>query len=170
MIQHFRTLALYNRWANKSLYEAAASLSMAELKSDRGAFFSSVLGTLIHLLVVDLNWIARLRGEQSQLGIAFELNSILYDNLDELGQARNEEDRRLIEFVYGLEEFESGLTYHNSTGEPRTQTYAEILAHLFNHQTHHRGQCHGLIHQINQSAPILDLLAYQLMVAPTDRP
>lgn len=165
---HFRMFALYNRWANTQLYKAAAQLPAEALAEDRGAFFKSVLGTLNHLLVADRMWLARLQGAPA----GTRLDELLFATLPALAKAREAEDARLIAYIGGLEEarFGEDATYHNTTGAPFTQVRHQILAHLFNHQTHHRGQAHDLLCQIGgrDAVPVLDLVAYQRHVMPLD--
>jgi uncharacterized damage-inducible protein DinB len=168
---HYRMLALYNRWANVQLYQAAAKLSEAALVEDRGAFFKSALGTLNHLLVADRIWLARLAGNGP---VGARLDEVLFTTLAPLAEARAAEDARLIVHLFALQEaqFAEPLTYLTLTGTPQTQPLHHVLAHVFNHQTHHRGQVHDLMCQIGGKAgvPVLDLLAYQRHVWPGDAP
>jgi uncharacterized damage-inducible protein DinB len=163
MKPHFQMMAGYNRWANERLYEAAQWLPDREYRNNRGAFFGSVHGTLNHLLVTDRIWMQRLSGT----GTAPQrLDEILFDDFAALQEARIAEDNRIVAYVDGLGEDEivAGIVYRTITS-PREmkQTRGSGLAHLFNHQTHHRGQAHALITQIagNEAAPSLDLLLFQ---------
>ena len=167
--EHFRMFALYNRWANDRIYETAGRLTPAALQEDRGAFFKSVLGTLNHLLVSDRIWMSRLEGNSPR---SARLDEILHADLDDLAQARTQENQRIIAYVFALEEekFAAPLEYLTTAGTPMTQPLHHILAHLFNHQTHHRGQAHDLINQIAGEAPVLDLIAYQRFAAENDAP
>jgi uncharacterized damage-inducible protein DinB len=165
---HFRMFALYNRWANKCIYEAAGKLPEVALAEDRGAFFKSVLGVFNHLLVGDRIWLGRLQGNSP---VGYVLDETLFSALAPLATARAAHDARLIDHVFALEEaqFTEDLTYRNTAG-PQTQQRHHILAHMFNHQAHHRGQAHDLLCQIGgrEAVPVLDLLAYQRHVMPLD--
>jgi len=158
--------ARYNRWANQQLYQAAGKLTAEALAQDRGAFFKSVLGTLNHLLVVDRMWMGRLNGVSPRV---LRLDEILYADLGELREARQQEDQRIILQVFGMEEEQlaASVSYQTSSGAPQTQPLHQVLSHLFNHQTHHRGQAHDLICQLlgASKAPMLDLLIYQRLAA-----
>jgi uncharacterized damage-inducible protein DinB len=91
----------YNAWANGRLYAAAARLSPEQYRADRGAFFKSVHGTLNHLLVTDRIWMQRF----TELGDApGRLDAILFETFDELRAAREVEDRRIVDFVDGLDD------------------------------------------------------------------
>jgi uncharacterized damage-inducible protein DinB len=165
MKTHFQMLAGYNAWANARLYVAAAQLTDAQYREDRGAFFKSVHGTLNHLLTTDRIWMQRITGR----GTAPDrLDTILFDDLAELRAAREAEDRRIADHIDGLDEaaFAGVIRYRRvSTPEMFEQALTPALAHLFNHQTHHRGQAHALLTSLVGKAPELDLLFYQRLAA-----
>ena len=161
MSNHFRMFAAYNAWANTRLYAAAASLSDEQLRADRGAFFRSVHGTLNHLLVTDRIWMKRFTGEGDAPD---RLDAILFEPFDDLRAARVAEDERIRRYVDGLDDAALAGTFSYrrvTTPEAITQPLAPALAHLFNHQTHHRGQVHGLLTGLVGDAPALDLLFFQ---------
>lgn len=161
LLDHFRMLGGYNAWANVRLYEAAARLDGDQYRADRGAFFKSVHGTLNHLLATDRVWMQRFTGT----GTAPDrLDAILFETLDELRTAREAEDRRIVDFVDALDDarLAGSIRYRRvTTPEIFEQQLAPALAHWFNHQTHHRGQVHGLLTGLVGQAPELDLLFYQ---------
>jgi len=153
--------AAYNAWANARIYEAAAKLSDEEYRADCGAFFKSVHGTLNHLLATDRIWMQRLRGES---GSSVRLDAILFDKFEELRSARIVEDSRIVDFIETLDEaaISNRIRYRAiSTPAEFEQDLGSALAHWFNHQTHHRGQVHGLLTRLSGAAPELDLLIYQ---------
>ncbi|WP_024848526.1 MULTISPECIES: DinB family protein [unclassified Aminobacter] len=161
MRQHFRMFAAYNRWANARLYEAASQLTVEELNRDVGAFFRSMIGTLNHILVADRIWMKRFTGQGSAPS---ELNAILHPDLPSLAEARAAEDARIVDWIESLPDkaFAGRFTYLTVT-DMRTisQRLAPALAHLFNHQTHHRGQAHTILTALGKDAPPLDLIYFQ---------
>jgi uncharacterized damage-inducible protein DinB len=163
--EHFRMLALYNQWANTRLYASAGQIAPEAMAENRGAFFGSLLGTLNHLLVTDRGWMARLEGESPRM----RLDEMLHHNFSDLRAARVTQDQKLVEYVHGLSEdrFAARLDYATSSGAPQSQPLDHVLAHLFNHQTHHRGQAHHLVGLAlgRDKTPVLDLLAYQRSAA-----
>ena len=138
---------------------------MPTIAADSGAFFKSMHGTLNHLLVTDRIWMQRLTGEGDAPD---RLDAILFDDFAELRAAREAEDRRIVGFVTGLNEMQlAGVIRYRrvSTPEMFEQPLTPALAHLFNHQTHHRGQAHAILTSLGATAPELDLLYFQRLVA-----
>jgi len=152
----FSLLAGYNRAANERLYRSCAELGDDERRRDRKAFFGSIHGTLNHILLGDRIWMTRFAGGAAP---SVALDSILYDDFDELRAARVEEDRRIERFVAGLEpRFLAGtIGYVNNEGRACEDPADLLLLHFFNHQTHHRGQVHDLLSQAGRRPPVLDL-------------
>jgi uncharacterized damage-inducible protein DinB len=154
-------MAAYNRWANRRLYGAAATVPDHDYRADRGAFFGSLHGTLNHLLLGDLIWMQRFTGEGEAPG---RLDAILHEDLAALRRARETLDQRIIGYAEALtDEALAGTIRYRSTRSPAEleQELAPLLLHFFNHQTHHRGQAHTLLTQINSEAPSFDLLIFQ---------
>jgi uncharacterized damage-inducible protein DinB len=155
-IAHFQMMARYNRLANERLYDCCAQLSDAERKKNRQAFFKSIHGTLNHIMVGDRNWMTRFEGGTAS---SARLDAILYDDFDELRAARIREDERIERFAANLsEEFLNGeIAYVTNEGKSRRNPVRMLLAHLFNHETHHRGQVHDMLSQAGVATPVLDL-------------
>lgn len=165
MKAHFAQFAAYNAWANRRLYDAAASLSELEYRADKGAFFKSMHGTLNHLLATDRIWMQRFTGEGEA---PQRLDTILHEHFDELRAAREAEDSRIVAYVDGLdgERLAGTIRYRRvSTPEEFVQPLKPALDHWFNHQTHHRGQAHAILTALDKTAPELDLLFFQRLAA-----
>jgi len=157
----FEMLAGYNEWANRRLYDAAADLADADYRADHGAFFGSVHGTLNHLLVGDRVWMHRFTGEGPS---PTRLDEILYDDFVGLRAARRAEDARIMAYVASLAQADlDGTIRYRTISKPADieQELKLALLHVFNHQTHHRGQVHCLLTRITDAAPSLDLILYQ---------
>jgi uncharacterized damage-inducible protein DinB len=165
---YFEQFAAYNRWANARLYHAALALSDADYRRDVGAFFKSMHGTLNHLLVADRIWLKRLTGQGDHPD---RLDAIVHDDRRALALARADEDDRIIRYVAPLDEatLDSLLEYKTTSGKPFKQKRSHVLAHLFNHQTHHRGQAHAILSICTGREPVpLDLLLFQRGSAAPD--
>jgi uncharacterized damage-inducible protein DinB len=161
MLDQLKHLAGYNAWANAQVYGAAAQLSEEQLWRDVGLFFGSLGGTLNHILVADRVWMKRFTGTGDH---PQKLNAILHRDLAGLRAAREAEDARISAFIAGLtpEKLEASFTYRLMT-RPETVTsklWPDLL-HVFNHQTHHRGQAHtGLSLLTEKEPPSLDMIYY----------
>jgi uncharacterized damage-inducible protein DinB len=151
-------LARYNQWANSRLYAMAARLPDEGYRKNVGAYFGSLHRTLNHLLTADRIWMRRLTGTGDHPN---QLDAMLFDDLPSLRTARQAEDVRIMAFVEGLGEadLQKECDYQTLNGSPQRQPMGEILAHLFNHQTHHRGQAHTVLTVLGVAEPDpLDLL------------
>ena len=160
-VDQFKQFAAYSKWANARLYAAALDLSEPAYRLHIGVFFGSLHGTLNHLLLTDRLWLKRLTGEGDHPN---HLDDILYEDRMELARARIAEDERLITVIEKYDEATlRGLhSYKTTSGMPQSQVLGDILMHLFNHQTHHRGQAHACLSILTgDEPPSLDLLVFQ---------
>ena len=163
-------LASYNAAMNTRLYAAAATLPQDVLGADRGAFFGSVLGTLNHIVAGDTIWLRRFMAHPSGLhslnamaGIAAPagLAHIYSNDLEALLEHRVRLDAIIVALAAELsnKDLEQPLTYRNARGECRKH-FGALLLHLFNHQTHHRGQASTLLSQAGVDIGVTDLLEW----------
>ena len=156
LVAHLRMLSRYNRLANERLYGACAGLGEAERTKDRGAFFGSIHGTLNHILVGDRIWMTRFEGGEAP---STHLDAILYEGFGALREARVVEDARIEAYAGSLtaESLEGTIAYVNNEGREFRDPLAVLLAHFFNHQTHHRGQVTSMLAQTEATYPVLDM-------------
>jgi uncharacterized damage-inducible protein DinB len=149
-------LARYNRLANERLYEACAQLSDEEYRKTRKGSFGSIHALLNHLLLGDRIWLSRFEGSGKTTP---PLNTVLYDEFVDLRAARAEQDASIEAFFHKTphEFLTTELRYVNSKGIARADDAVLAVAHMFNHQTHHRGQVHVMLAQTPVQAPSLDL-------------
>ena len=160
MLDHFRTSAAYNAWANRLLYDAVGALDDDAYRRDLGAFFGSLHGTLNHILAADRIWMRRFTGTGDAPG---RLDAILHADFAALRAAREAEDRRISGWIDGLDAqaLEADFTYTPVTNPVSiTHPLRPALAHVFNHQTHHRGQCHAMLTALGGPSLGLDLLYF----------
>jgi uncharacterized damage-inducible protein DinB len=164
--------ARYNRWMNDKLYALAAGLSDEARKSDRGAFFKSIHGTFNHLLVTDRIWLARFKGETVPDGFLGPsgiraIDQELYVEFDELRRERVLTDYELATWVAELtpERLAAPLVFLRR-GQQHESPLWWALAHVFNHQTHHRGQITTLLSQEGCDPGVTDLFAMLREEAP----
>lgn len=163
-------MADYNRWMNRRLYEAALTLSPAEVAQDRGAYFGSILGTLNHLAVGDTIWLHRLARHQGGFACAAALADIpvptsltqsLAPDLPGLRSHRERLDALIVEWAAELTpaHLSGDFSYTNTAGVTSRRSFAALVQHFFNHQTHHRGQATTLLSQAGVDVGVTDLLA-----------
>ncbi len=142
-----RLMARYNAWQNRSLYAAASGLPDAARRAERGAFFGSIHATLCHLLWADLVWMSRFgAGEAPGGGIAASPG--LEPDWDRLAARRAGTDAVILDWAgrVGQDWLGGVLSWHSGMlGREVTKPVALCVAHLFNHQTHHRGQVHAML-------------------------
>jgi uncharacterized damage-inducible protein DinB len=160
MKAHFEMLAAYNRWANARLYAAAFALPEEACRRDIGLFFGSVHGTLNHLLLTDRMWMGRVDKSETLTG---PLDRILHEDRAELLRARMVVDERLIALVDAVPDggFDELHHYQNTAGAAFSDPLGTILAHLANHQAHHRGQAHAGLSMLGAEPPSLDLMPFR---------
>jgi len=166
----FELMARYNQWMNARLYTAAAQLDEADLRADRGAFFGSILATLDHILAADTHWMKRfaaaLPGLVSLDGVRATplpklVHGITFPDFVRLRSDREAMDAAIIDFTHEAADalYEQPLHYANSAGEPHVKPSGLVLRHVFNHQTHHRGQVTTLFNQLGVDVGVTDLSA-----------
>lgn len=154
---HSRQCARYNRQANDRLYTACGQLSDAQRRQDLGAFFGSIHATLNHILLGDRIWLTRFAGGSIP---SSGLDAILHDDFASLRQARQAQDRVIEDFFRNidLEFLQGSIAYVNNEGRQFSDPVSVLVPHLFNHQTHHRGQVHAMITRFDRAlAPVLDM-------------
>ena len=170
LLNHVRLMAQYNQWMNQKIYETAGKLSEDKLKEDKKAFFGSILGTLNHLMVGDIIWLKRFATHPANhktleiirnLKQPESLDQLLYFKFEELKVEREKLDKIIIDWCNELcaEDFQHKLYFKNMKGQPATKLFGSLVLHLFNHQTHHRGQVTTLLSQEGLDVGVTDLLA-----------
>jgi len=154
---------------NVQIYEAASRLNYKELSLDRQAFFGSILGTLNHLVVGDTIWLKRFAQYEphhlylqaiAQLEMPTALNQILFVDLSMLSERRKMLDETILLWMGHLQgcDLDGSLSYTNTKGVHSTKPVSEVLLHIFNHQTHHRGQLSTLLFQAGVDVGTTDLI------------
>ena len=172
----FSHLASYNQWMNRKLYEAAAGLSEEELHRNRGAFFGSIFGTLNHIAIGDILWFKRIAGQLpgmpslrcvDQLPQPMFPATPLCGSLAGLAGLRTALDDAIIAFCAqaGPSLLDEALEWTARNGVKSRKVLGDVLVHVFNHQTHHRGQATTLFSQMG-----IDIGATDLVLLLPDAP
>jgi len=154
------TMAAYNRWQNSNLYGAADALSEADRRQDRGAFFGSIHRTLNHLLWADEVWMGRLAGRPYP-ATPMNRSCDRYQDWQELRAARIGLDADIVAWAEALDPAWLTQSPAKAAGGRKTRatrTHAFLVVHVFNHQTHHRGQVHAMLTAAGAQPGETDLL------------
>ena len=166
---YFQTLAAYHRLANRRLLRSLEPLSDADYHGDQGLFFKSIHRTLNHILLVDRLYHGRITGKP------FEVSDLGQELVKERGRLAEEIDRCGADWagvIDGLDEprIQGVLRYLSTEGEQRELPMLMVLAHAFNHATHHRGQISAAMTRLGQPAPVLDIPYVLAELAPSREP
>lgn len=153
---HFGAMARNNLWSNDRLLAAVTALAPSEFEAERASFFPSIRETLNHVLSVDLYYIDML--EEGGVGLAVFDRFADHDDAAGLAAAQAQADRRLLDFCDGLSDAELDRRVPTDRGGDGMvpERIGDLLAHLFVHQIHHRGQVHAMLSGTSVAPPQLD--------------
>lgn len=166
LLDHLRRMAGNNLWSNDRLYRAVLQLKPGEFEAERTSFFPSIKATLNHILAVDHLYLDFL--EEGGVGAAAYDNYVLFDRPEPLFAAQVASDRRLIAFCERLSQADLDRRVITDRREAGMipEKIGDILAHVFLHDIHHRGQVHAMLSGTSVAPPQLDefLLDYDFKV------
>lgn len=145
--KYCQTMARYNSWQNRSLVAAADGLTDAARRLDRGAFFGSIFATFNHVLWGDTMWMSRL-SDWPKPRVPAAQHAEICPDWETFKAERAKADDDIEAWANGLRNVDmtGDLTWHSGVLKKDVSMPVEICAtHFFNHQTHHRGQIHGML-------------------------
>ena len=157
---HVAKMAAYNQWINEGIFACCDQLSDADRKADRGAFFKSIHATLNHILWGDQMWMHRLAETPVPISPDIAGSLVQYESYDDLKRERVAFDHVMGDWAAGLDQaaLEGDLNwYSGSKGRDMSHPRWVLVTHMFNHQTHHRGQVHALLTGFGIETPVMDL-------------
>jgi uncharacterized damage-inducible protein DinB len=153
-----RALYAYNSWANRSLWNALQLLKWQDFTKDLGASHGSIRGTLVHILWGEWLWLRRWRGESPKQVFAPEEFSD-WAALESQWRAVEEEQNAFLGRLTD-ELLLRRVSYDNLEGLRWAYSLAEMMQHLVNHSSYHRGQVAVLLRQHGQAPPATDFLVF----------
>jgi len=158
LVEHFRAMARNNAWANFRLHTACAGLSEDDYRARRTSFFPSIELTLNHILLVDWYYLDALDNDGRRWNEIYALDDVPCATFGELRREQAAADRRLIWYCDALEDDRlDAVAILNRPGDARYPEHvADVLAHLFQHDIHHRGQVHAMLAGTDIPPPQLD--------------
>jgi uncharacterized damage-inducible protein DinB len=155
LLPFLRTQVRANRLANRRLHAAMAPLTREEFHAPRTSFFPSLAKTLNHILAVDIYYLAALHGEADMNEQWARFKPC--DTIDDLAAAQARADERFIALMEALsiEQLEEVIAMDRGEYVQHEQR-GHVIAHLLNHQVHHRGQAHAMLAGSPVPPPQLD--------------
>jgi uncharacterized damage-inducible protein DinB len=145
---YVRQMAAYSAWQNDNQYAAANSLSDAARRQDRGAFFGSIHATLNHLIWADMMWMSRIAGTALPEQVGIPQSVAMYEDWPALKSERLRFDKVIVDWAAGVTDADlaGDLNWYSAAVGRELQKPRWIcITHMFNHQTHHRGQVHAML-------------------------
>jgi uncharacterized damage-inducible protein DinB len=148
----------YNRWANARVLDAVSKLTEEQFTQDMGNSFSSVRDTLAHIMSAEWIWLRRWKGTSPKA----VLDPADYPSLDVLRAKWAEIEQEQTAFVNGLPEtsLETVIVYVNTKGETWKYPLGQMMQHVVNHSSYHRGQITTLLRQLGAEAASTDFLLF----------
>ena len=159
LADHLRRLLAYHGWAHRELVAALGEVDGSACRAQCGLFYGSLHGTLNHLAVVDRLWLARVQAEPAPFATLRDEAAVSLSMLD----AFISDGVRAWSACLAERDDTGMLTavaYRNMAGEPHRRTLADIVLHLVNHGTHHRGQMTAELTRLGHSAPAIDYIYF----------
>ena len=158
LAEHFRAMARNNAWANHRLLAACAQLSQDALRARRTSFFPSIHLTLNHILLVDWYYLDALDNGGARWRELYGLGAEPCPSFAGLRQAQAAADRRLIACCdrLGADGVDRVVVLHRPGEVEHPERAGDVLAHLFQHDIHHRGQVHAMLAGTEVAPPQLD--------------
>jgi uncharacterized damage-inducible protein DinB len=156
---YVRLMAEYNAEMNRRLYDAAARLTDADRKADRGAFRQSIHRTLTHLVWGDTQWMSRF-DNWPKPEVPIKQSAAMIDDFDTLRARRVKADTDIVAWANRIDDAwlaEDLVWFSGAAQKEMRRKKGKLVVHFFNHQTHHRGQAHALLTACGQDTGDTDL-------------
>ncbi len=161
-------MAKYNERINEQLISCCKSLSTDDLTKQTHSFFPSVISYWNHILFGDLILLGRLAAKNissltltdfTDLPTAKSPLDIYHEDLDQITAIRKQVDILISQFCCDLTDAQCDqfITYQTTEDEMITKKVADVVQHMFNHQTHHRGQLTCILSQLDVDYGCMDL-------------
>jgi uncharacterized damage-inducible protein DinB len=153
---HFQRMARNNLWSNHRLHGAVLTLRPGEFEAARAGFFPSIRATLNHILLIDRYYLDML--EEAGEGLAVLDRFVEHAEPAQLAAAQLGSDRRLVGYCDRLSDadLDRRVPTDRGAGGRIPERIGDLLAHLFIHDIHHRGQVHAMLSGTSVAPPQLD--------------
>ncbi|KIN64967.1 DinB family protein [Sulfitobacter noctilucicola] len=154
-------MARYNAWQNNQIMDIVKEMNEEDLRRDHGAFFGSIMNTLNHILWADTLWMSRFCSDVALPSVPGSESVNYMATIGEWQAARFRMDGRMRIWGETLSNLDltGEMTWHSGgMNKEFTQPIAMCITHMFNHQTHHRGQVHAMLTSTNKRTPTTDIV------------
>lgn len=167
-LHEIRQLFEFNRWANERILEVVAALTEDQFVRDLRSSFPSVRDTLVHVMSADWIWLERWHGVSPERRPEAWATS----DFAALRERWAEVERRRDAYLAALTEarLDEVLEYRNLAGQAASSAVWQMLRHVVNHSTYHRGQVTTMLRQLGATPPSTDLIAFYRTLAPPTPP
>jgi len=176
-VEDIQTLYAYNRWANERLFVALEKTSEHQFTAQVQSSFPSIRETVLHILFAEWLWLKRWQGNSPRSTLANPDASLAtWDTLSPGGKPTVKElstvrmlksfadsiDKERQEFLDGIDEnrLHANLQYTDMAGKPFVLPLVQLMQHVVNHGTYHRGQVTTMLRQVGAEAASLDMLFF----------
>jgi uncharacterized damage-inducible protein DinB len=157
-IDEARDLFGYSAWANGRMFDATAALPADQLSATIASSFSSVLGTLGHIIAAEWIWLRRWQGDSPAATPGWAAGSSLSELRTRLTEVESERDRLFGQL--GDADLDRIVEYRRMSGEAHADRLSDLVRHAVNHSTYHRGQLVTQLRQIGAHPPGTDFVNY----------
>ena len=153
-----RTLIAYDEWANERLMEALSGLDEEQFTRPLVSSFPSIRDTLAHVVAVEWVWLQRWLGQSPTAPPPWAERPSLAELRERLAEIEAERG----EFLDGLSDadLQAQVDYRNLKGGPGSARLGELVQHLVNHSSYHRGQLTTLMRQVGATGPATDFVLF----------
>ena len=157
-VEDFRRLYDYNSWANRRTLDACTPLSEEQFARDLRSSFRSVRDTLAHILLVEWLWLERWKGRSPEKFPP----ATDFPTLESVRRRWAEVERNLLDYIASLtqEDIDRVISHKTTAGVPQAAPLWQMLQHLVNHGTYHRGQITTMLRQLGAQPLATDLMHF----------
>jgi len=176
-VEDIQTLYAYNRWASERLFAALEKVNEHQFTAHVQSSFPSIRETLFHILFAEWLWLKRWQGNSPRSTLANpDVSPATWNTLSPGGIPTVEElstvaelesfadsiEQERQEFLAGLNErvLRAPLQFTDMAGTPYTAPLVQLMQHVVNHGTYHRGQVTTMLRQLGAEAASLDMLYF----------
>jgi uncharacterized damage-inducible protein DinB len=154
-----KTMLDYHYWARDRMLDALEALSSEQYNKDLGSSFKSIRETVVHTYAAEWAWCSRWHGTSP----AALLSSEPFPDVASIRRAWSENEARVRAFTDGLGDsgIDRVIEYKMLNGSSGSSPFWQMLQHVVNHASYHRGQVTTMLRQLSAApAKSMDMIAF----------